>query len=58
MLGEVIGKIFSSLLPVEVESVLIDAAAHPVERHFKIFGALTAHVTSEDSVGGRSVGID
>ena len=40
MLGEVTGKIFSSLLPVQAELVLLDVAAHPVEMHVKIFGAL------------------
>ena len=35
MLGEVIGKVFSYLLPVEEELVLLDAAAHPVEAHVK-----------------------
>ena len=58
MLGEVIGKIFSSLLPVQLELVLIDVTAHPVETHVKIFGALLAHVAGEDAVGGRAVGFD
>ena len=44
VLGEVTGKVFSSLLPVEAELVLFYAVAHPVEAHVKIFGALTAHV--------------
>ena len=38
--------------------VLLDAAAHPVEAHVKIFGALTVHVAGEDSVVGRAVGLD
>ena len=58
VLGEVIGKVLSSLLPVEAELVLFDASAHPVEAHIKIFGALPAHVAGEDSVGGHAVGID
>ena len=58
VLGEVIGKFFSSLLPVEAELVLIDAESHPVETHVKIFRALPAHVAGEDSVGGCSVGLD
>ena len=58
MLGEVTGKVFSSLLPIEVELVLLDVEAHPVELHVKIFGALTAHVTGEHAVGGRAVGLD
>ena len=58
MLGEVIGKIFSSLLPVQVELVLFDAAEHPLETHIKIFGALPAHVAGEDSIGGCAVGFD
>ena len=44
VIGEVTGKVFSSLLPVEAELVLLDAAAHPVEMHVKSFGALPAHV--------------
>ena len=39
VLGEVIGKIFSSLLPVEAELFLFDATSHPVEAHVKGFGA-------------------
>ena len=58
MLGEVIGKVFSSLLPVEAELVLLDVAAHPVESHFKSFGALPAHVAGEDAMGGRAAGLD
>ena len=58
VLGEVIGKVFSSLLPVEAELVLLDVAAHPVEAHVKSFGALTAHVAGEYSVVGRAVGND
>ena len=37
VLGEVIGKFFSSLMPVEAELVLFYAAAHPVEAHVKRF---------------------
>ena len=33
--GEVIGKIFSSLLPVEAELFFLDATSHPVEAHVK-----------------------
>ena len=58
LLGEVIGKVFGSLLPVQAELILLDAAAHPVETHVKGFGALLAHVDGEDTVGGRAVGFD
>ena len=58
VLGEVIGKIFSSLLPVQVELVLLDVAEHPVKTHAKTFGALPAHVASEDAVVGRAVSFD
>ena len=58
MLGEVTGNIFSSLLPVQEELVLIDAAAHPVETNGKGFGARPAHVAGEYAVGGRAVGFD
>ena len=58
VLGEVTGKVFSYLMPVEAELIFLDAAAHPVEAHVKIFGALPAHVAGKDAVGGRSVGID
>ena len=58
VIGEVIGKVFSSLLLVEAELVLIDVAAHPVEAHVKRFGALLAHVVSEDTLGGCALGLD
>ena len=58
MLGEVIGKVFGSLLPVQAESILLDAAAHSVEYHVKVLGAFLAHVVGEDAVGGRAVGLD
>ena len=56
--GEVIGKVFSSLLPVQAELILLDAAAHPVETHAKGFGALPAHVAGENDVGGCAVVFD
>ena len=58
MLGEVIGKIFSSLLPVQAELIFLDGAAHPVESHVKGLGAFLAHVAGEDAVGGRVFGLD
>ena len=58
MLGEVIGKVFGSLLPVQAGLILLDAAAHSAETHVKGFGALPAHVASEDALGGCAVGID
>ena len=58
MLGEVTGKVLSSLLPLEAELVMFYAAAHPVEAHVKIFGALLAHVAGEDAVVNRAVGFD
>ena len=56
--GEVIGKVFSSLLPVETELILIDAAAHTVVTHVKRFGALPVHVSGEDAVGGCAFSLD
>ena len=56
--GEVIGKIFSSLLPVEVKIFFLDTTSHPVEAHVKCFGAFPAHVASEDAVGGCVVSLD
>ena len=58
VLVEVIGKVFSSLLPVYLELVLFDASVYPVEAHVKSFGSLLAHVSGEDAVGGRAVGLD
>ena len=58
MLGEVIGNVFGSLLPIQAELIWLDAAAHPVESHVKGLGAFPAHVAGEDSVGGRAVGLD
>ena len=58
VLGEVIGKVFSSVLPVDAELVLLDASAHPVEAHVKSFGELPAHVAGEYAMGGRVFGLD
>ena len=58
MLGEVIGKVFDSLLPVQVELVFIYAAVHPVESHVKGLGEFPAHVAGEDALGGCVVGLD
>ena len=58
VLGEVISKVFGSLLPVQEEFILLDAESHPVESHVKGLGAFPAHVASEDTVGGRAVGLD
>ena len=57
MFGEVIGNIFTSLLPVEAKLFLLDATSHPVEVHVKCFGAFTAHVSGEDAVGGCVVSL-
>ena len=35
--GEVIGKVSSSLLPVEAKLFLLDVTPHPVEAHVKLF---------------------
>ena len=40
VLGEVIGKFFSSLLPVQAKLVILDASTHPVETHVKGFVVL------------------
>ena len=37
---------------------MFDSAAHPVESHVKGLGAFPAHVSSEDTVGSRAVGLD
>ena len=58
MFCEVIGKVFCSLLPVQAELILLDVAAHPVESHVKVLGEFPAHVTGEDDVLGRAVGLD
>ena len=58
MLGEVMGKVFGSLLPVQAVLILLDAAAHKVESHVKGLGAFPSHVSGEDAVGGRAVGLD
>ena len=47
MFSEVIGKFFSSLLPVEERLFMIDATPHTVEVHVKCFGAFPAHVAGE-----------
>ena len=53
--GEVIGKVFSSLLTVEAKSFLLDAIPHPVEAHVKCFGDFQVHVAGEDSMRGFAV---
>ena len=58
LIGEVISKVFGSLLPVQVELILFNSAAHPVESHVKGLGVFPAHVAGDDAVGGRSVGFD
>ena len=58
VLGEVIGKVFISLLPVQAELILLDAASNPVETHVRGFGALPAHFSGEDTVGIHAVGFD
>ena len=58
VLGEVIGKVFSSLLQVQAELILLDATAHPVETHVKGLEALPENVAGEDAVGGCAVGFD
>ena len=58
VLGELIGKVLGSLLPVQSELILFDAATHPVESHVKGLGALLAHVAGDDAVGGCAVDID
>ena len=58
MIGEVVGKVFGSLLPVQAELILFDMAAHPMELHVKGLGEFPAHVAGEDTVGGRAVGLD
>ena len=56
--GEVIGKVFRSLLPVEAELFLLGATPHTGEAHVKLFGAFPAHVDGEDAVGGFDTSLD
>ena len=58
VLGEVIGKVFGYLLPVQAEFILLYAEAHPLESLVKGLGAFPAHVSSEYSVEGRDVALD
>ena len=58
MLGEVIGKVFSSFLPVKAKLVLFDTTAYPVETYIKSLGALPVHVAGEYAVGGCAVSLD
>ena len=58
VLGEVIRKVFGSLLPVQAEFILLDAAAHPVELRVKGLGAFLAHVAGADFIWDFSVGLD
>ena len=56
--GEVIGKIFSYILPVEAKLFLLDTTSHPFEAYVKCFGSFPAHVADEDAVGGCVVSFD
>ena len=58
MIGELISKVFGSLLPVQAELIFFDWVAHPVELHVKGLGAFLAHVAGWDAVRGRAVGLD
>ena len=58
VLGEVIGKVFGSPLPVQAELIFLDAAENPVESNVKGLGAFPAHFSGEDAVGGCAVGLD
>ena len=57
MLCEVIRKVFSSLLQVQAELILLDAAVHPVETHVKVFGALPEHVAGEEVTVSFLIGV-
>ena len=56
--GELIGKVFSSLLSVEAKCFLLDATPHPVEVHVKCHGAFMAHVSGDDAMEGFAVSFD
>ena len=56
--GEVISKVFSSLLTVEAKLFLLDATSHPVEAYVKCFGVFPAHVSGVDAVGGCVFSLD
>ena len=58
MLGEVIGKVFGSLLTVQAEFIFLDAAAHLDESYIKVLGDFTVHVAGEYVIGGCAVGLD
>ena len=58
VLGEVISKVFGSLLPVQAELILFDSAAHTVESRVKGFGEFLEHVAGDDAVGFHTVGLD
>ena len=55
MFGEVTGKVFIYLLPVEAKYFLLDVTPHPFEAYVKCFGAFLAHVAGEDAMGGFTV---
>ena len=56
--GELIGNIFSSLLPVEAELFLFDTKLPSVEAPVKCFGSFPAHVSGEDAMGVCVVSLD
>ena len=58
MFGELIGNIFSSLMPVEAKLFLFEVTSHQVEAHVKCFGEFLAHVAGEYSVRGCIVSLD
>ena len=58
MLGEVISKVFGTLLPVQAELIFFDSVAHPVESYVKGLGALLEHAAGDYAVRDCAVGLD
>lgn len=58
MLGDVVGKIDCSRLPIDLELVLFYPVAKPIESHVNGFGALLLDSVIDDALGARIVGFD
>ena len=55
---EIIGKVFFSLLPIEMELFLFGSAANTVEEHTESFGEFSSHIFGKNSIRGCTVCFD
>ena len=51
MLGEIISIVFTAGFPIDVELLLVNTVAYPVETHVNCFGSLYFYVVAGNSGG-------